>query len=152
MTIEEKLQSLNLALPPAPKPVGSYVPSVRTGNLVFVSGQLPLREGKVQYAGKVPSEVSMAHAGDAARMAVLNALSIAADAAGGLSKISRIVRIGVFVNSSPGFHEQPKVANAASDLLVELFGERGKHVRAAVGANELPLNAAVEIELIAEVQ
>lgn len=151
MTAEARLQTLGLALPPAPRPVGSYVPAVRTGNLVFVSGQLPLREGKVQYLGKVPLDVSLSDAGEAARLAVLNALAIAADAAGGLAKIARIVRLGVFVNSASGFTEQPKVANAASDLLVDIFGEQGRHARAAVGVNELPLNAAVELELLVEV-
>ncbi len=151
MTPDEKLQSLGLALPPAPKPVGSYVPCVRTGNLVFVSGQLPLRDGKVQYAGKVPTDVPPADAALAARTAVLNALAIVADAAGGLANIRRIVRLGVFVNSAAGFTEQPKVANGASDLLAEVFGEAGRHARAALGVNELPLNAAVELELLVEV-
>lgn len=151
MTPQDKLSSLGLSLPPAPKPVGSYVPCVRTGNLVFVSGQLPLRDGKVQCAGKVPTDVPLADAAAAARMAVLNALAIVADAAGGLANIRRIVRLGAFVNSAPGFTEQPKVANGASDLLAEVFGEAGKHARAAVGVNELPLNAAVEVELLVEV-
>src|SRR5512136_3037515 len=105
MTPQDKLQSLGLTLPPAPKPVGSYVPFVRTGNLVFVSGQLPLRDGKVQYAGKVPADVPLADAAQAAKMAALNALAIAADAAGGLASIRRIVRLGVFMNSAAGFTE-----------------------------------------------
>lgn len=151
MSAEETLQSLGLRLPPAPKPVGSYVPCVRTGNLVFVSGQLPMRDGKLIAAGKVPADVSVADAGEAARAAVLNALAIVAEAIGGLGRVRRIVRLGVFVASAAGFSEQPKVANAASDLLASVFGDAGRHARAAVGVNELPLNAAVELELLVEV-
>ncbi len=151
MRASDRLNALGLILPPAPKPVGSYLPAVRSANLVFVSGQLPLREGKVQYAGKVPTDVQLSDAAQAARMAVLNALAIAADVAGGIDQLQRIVRLGVFVNSATGFTEQPKVANGASDLLVEIFGDAGRHARAAVGVNELPLNAAVEVELIAEI-
>ncbi len=151
MTPKEKLRSLGLVLPSVPRPVGSYLPCVRTGSLVFVSGQLPLRDGKVQYAGKVPTDVPLTDAVAAARMAALNALAIVADAAGGLERIRRIVRLGVFVNSAAGFTEQPKVANGASDLLADVLGDAGRHARAAVGVNELPLNAAVELELIAEV-
>lgn len=151
MRASDRLNALGLILPPAPKPVGSYLPAVRSANLVFISGQLPLREGKVQYAGKVPTDVQLSDAVQAARMAVLNALAIAADVAGGIDQLQRIVRLGVFVNSATGFTEQPKVANGASDLLVEIFGDVGRHARAAVGVNELPLNAAVEVELIAEI-
>lgn len=151
MRASDRLNALGLILPPAPKPVGSYLPAVRSANLVFISGQLPLREGKVQYAGKVPTDVQLSDAAQAARMAVLNALAIAADVAGGIDQLQRIVRLGVFVNSATGFTEQPKVANGASDLLVEIFGDVGRHARAAVGVNELPLNAAVEVELIAEI-
>lgn len=151
MTPEEKLESLGLTLPPAPKPVGSYLPYVRTGNLIFISGQLPSRKGRVQYTGKVPTQLSLAYASQAAMLAALNALAIAADAAGGLGNIARVVRLGVFVNSAPRFTDQAKVANAASNLLAEVLGEKGKHARAAVGVNELPLNAAVELELLIEV-
>jgi enamine deaminase RidA (YjgF/YER057c/UK114 family) len=151
MTPEEKLESLGLTLPPAPKPVGAYVPFVRTGNLVYISGQLPSRKGRVQYAGKVPTEISLAYAQQAAKLAALNALAIAADAAGGLSNVARVVRLGAFVDSAPGFTEQAKVANAASNLLVEVLGDTGRHARVAVGVNELPLNAAVELELLIEV-
>jgi len=151
MTPEEKLESMGMALPPAPKPVGAYVPFVRTGNLVYISGQLPFRKGRVQYAGKVPTEISLTYAAQAAKLAALNALAIAAEAAGGLSNITRIVRLGVFVNSAQAFTEQPKVANEASNFLVEVLGDKGRHARAAVGVNELPLNAAVELELLVEV-
>jgi len=152
MSPQENLRALGLTLPPAPRPVGSYLPAVRTGNLIFVSGQLPLQEGRLRWVGKVPSDVDLSAATQAAGTAVLNAVAILAEAAGGLERIARIVRLGVFVNSAPGFTDQPKVANGASDLLAAIFGEFGTHARAAVGAAELPLNAPVEIELVAEVR
>ncbi len=151
MTPDEKLKSLGLTLPPPPKPVASYVPCVRTGHLVFVSGQLPFKDGKLAFTGKVPTDVSIEQAAEAARLAALNALAILAEAASNLENVAQIVRVGVFVNSAAGFTDQPKVANGASDLLAEVFGDIGRHARAAVGVNELPLNAAVELELTAEV-
>lgn len=151
MGTEERLKQLGMSLPPAPTPVGSYVPYVRTGNLVFTSGQLPTREGKLVATGKVGRDLSLEQGAEAARVAVLNAVAQVAAAAGGLDRIVKIVRLAVFVNSADGFADQPKVANGASDLLVQIFGEAGKHARSALGANELPLNAAVEIEMIAEV-
>jgi enamine deaminase RidA (YjgF/YER057c/UK114 family) len=151
MTAEERLKQLNVVLPPAPAPVGSYVPYVCVSNLVFTSGQLPMRDGKLAATGKVGRDLTTDEAAEAAKVAVLNALAQVAAAAGGLGKIVRIVRLGVFVNSADGFTEQPKVANGASNLLVDIFGEAGKHARSAVGVNELPLNAAVEIEMIAEI-
>ena len=147
----EQLAKLNILLPAVAAPVGSYVPALRIGNQILTSGQLPFRDGKVVYEGKIPSDVSVTDAGDAASIAILNAVACAAQAAGGIDNISRVVRVAVFVNSSAGFTEQPKVANGASDLLVEIFGEAGRHVRAAVGVAELPLNAAVEVELAVEV-
>ncbi len=147
MTPEEKLAQMGLSLPPAPPPVGSYVPVLRVGDLVFTSGQLPMQDGKLTVSGKVGSDVSLLKANDGARLAMLNALAQVAAIAGGLARVVRVVRVGVFVNSAPGFTEQAKVANAASDLLVGVFGEAGKHVRTSLGVNELPLNAAVEIEL-----
>lgn len=152
MTPSQKLESLGLRLPSPPRPVGSYVPAVRTGRLIFVSGQIPLEGGVVTTAGKVGHDVSPQDAIAAARRCALNGLAIAAEAAGGLDCIARVVRLGVFVNSAPGFVEQPKIANGASDLMVEIFGEAGRHARAAVGANELPLNAAVEVEMTVEVR
>lgn len=151
MTPEDRMKDMNLVLPPAPAPVGSYVPCVCVGNLVFTSGQLPLRDGKLVATGKVGRDLSIDEAGEAARVAVLNALAQVAAVAGGLNRIARVVRLGVFVNSADGFTDQPKVANGASNLLVEIMGEAGKHARSAVGVNELPLNAAVEIEMIAEI-
>lgn len=150
MTASERLAELKLTLPEVAAPVGSYVPAVRSGRYVFTSGQLPIRDGNVIFAGKVPGDVSLEDATEGAALAILNAVAAAAQAAGGLEKISRILRVCVFVNSSPGFTNQPKVANGASDLLVKIFGETSRHARAAVGVAELPLNAAVEVELVAE--
>ena len=148
----EKLKELGLTLPEAPKPVGSYLPCVRVGDLVFVSGQLPTRAGTLIVKGKVGTAVTIEQAAEGAKVAALNGLAQVAAAAGGLDNIVRIVRIGVFVNSGPGFTDQAKVANGASDFLVAVFGDAGRHARAAVGAAELPLDAAVEIELIVQVR
>ncbi|NLE60673.1 MAG: RidA family protein [Planctomycetes bacterium] len=152
MTPEEKLKDLGYPLPPAPAPVGSYIPAIRIDNLVMTSGQIPIREGKLVSTGKIGGNLSIEQGAEAARVAVVNALSQLAVAAGGLSNVKRIVRLGVFVNSADGFTQQPKVANGASDLLVAVFGDAGRHVRAAVGSNELPLDAPVEIELTAELK
>lgn len=151
MKPSQRLAELKITLPPVTAPVGSYIPGVRTGNLVMVSGQLPMVEGKLIATGKVGAEVSPEDAAKAARQCGLNALAIAAQTAGGIDRIARIIRLGVFVNSAAGFTAQPKVANGASDLMVDIFGDAGRHVRAAVGCNELPLNAAVEAELMVEV-
>ncbi|MBI4718744.1 MAG: RidA family protein [Planctomycetes bacterium] len=151
MKPSERLAELGLTLPQVAAPVGSYVPATRCGNLVLTSGQLPFRDGKVVWTGKVPGDVSLAQAAEGASIAMLNALAAAAGAAGGVDRIARVVRVCVYVNSSPGFFEQPKVANGASDLLVRVFGDAGRHARSAVGAAELPLNAAVELELVVEV-
>ncbi|MGB2753553.1 MAG: RidA family protein [Phycisphaerae bacterium] len=150
MTPEEKLRALGLELPPAPKPVGVYVPAVRTGNLVFVSGQLPMKDGKLMTLGHVGGEVSLEEARDCARQAALNALATVAAELGGLEKVQRVVRLTGYVASAPGFTEQAKVLNAASELLGQVFGDAGRHSRAAVGAAELPLGAPVELEMIIE--
>ena len=139
-------------MPPAPAPVGSYVPFVRIGDLVFTSGQLPVQEGKLTGQGKVGSALTTEQGAEAARVAVLNALSQVAAAAGGLSNVKRIVRLRLFVNSAAGFTDQAKVANGASDLLVAVFGDAGRHARAAVGVNELPLDSPVELEVIARLK
>jgi len=149
-THSSRLKALGLSLPPAPKPVAAYVPFVRTGNLVFVSGQLPMRDG-VLAKGSLPGHVSIEQGAEAARQAALNGIAVLADAAGGIDRVRRIVRVGVFVCSEPGFTDQPKVANGASELLQQVFGEAGRHARAAVGNIALPLGACVEVELLAEV-
>ena len=151
MTVSQRLKELDLTLPPVPEPVGSYVPAVRVGALVFTSGQLPLRDGALIATGKVGAAISPDDAAVAARQAALNALAVAADAAGGVERIRRIVRVNVFVASADGFTGQAQVANGASDLLVALFGDAGRHTRCALGAAELPLNAPVELDMVVEV-
>ena len=151
MIPSKRLAELGLRLPNVAAPVANYVPAVRTGQYAFTSGQIPFRDGKVVWAGKVPNEVSLANAADGAAIAALNGLAAIAQLVGGLDNIIKVVRVCVYVASSPGFTEQPKVANGASDLLVEIFGDAGRHARSAVGAAELPLNAAVEVELMVEV-
>ena len=151
MTPSERLAALELELPQVAAPVGSYVPATRSGHYVFTSGQLPFRNGELVCAGKVGADVTVEEAAPAAAIAALNGLAAAARVAGGLDRITRVVRVGVFVASAPGFNDQAKVANGASDLLVGVFGDAGKHARAAVGMSELPLNTAVEVELLFEV-
>lgn len=149
--VESKLEAMGLTLPEAPAPIASYVPAARTGKLIFVSGQLPFAGGEVIAVGPVPSAVSAEAASEAARQCLLNALAVVkAELGGDWSKLRRIVRLGVFVRSDDRFDGQSGVANGASDLLSELFGEAGRHARAAVGVNALPKGAAVEVELIVE--
>jgi len=150
MTITERLRALDISLPEAPQPLGAYIPSVKAGNLVFVSGTLPLREGKVLYPGKLGLEVSLEEGVAASRIALLNSLAILRQELGQLERINQIVKLGGFVASAPGFSQQPLVLNGASNLLFELFGEKGRHARSAVGVAELPLNAPVEIDLIVQ--
>lgn len=147
MRHSDKLASLGITLPSVAAPVGSYLPAVRSGALVFTSGQLPMKDGALTCTGKVGVDVTLEQAADGAAIAVTNALAAVASVTGGIDAIKRIVRLAVYVNSAAGFTDQPKVANGASDLLVQIFGEAGKHARAAVGVCELPLNAAVELEL-----
>lgn len=149
--IEERLDELGITLPVPPKPAGSYIPVVKTGNLLFVSGQIPMKEGKVVFQGKVPTDISMEDAQKASKLCIINALAQLKAEIGTLDKISKIVKVSGFVNSSQDFVEQPKIINAASDLLFEIFGDKGKHSRIAVSVASLPLNSTVEIDLIAEV-
>ena len=151
MRVDEQLKKMNLNLPDPPKPLAAYVPSVRSGNLLFISGTLPSREGKLIYSGKLGREVTVEQGIECARLALLNSLAIVKQEIGDLDQVKRIVRLGGFVASAEGFIQQPQVLNGASLLLNELFGDRGKHARAAVGAAELPLNAPVEIELVVEI-
>lgn len=151
MTPGEKLAELGLTLPPVAAPVANYLPAVRSGSLVYTAGQIPFRNGKLMVAGRVPTEVSLEQAAEGAAIAALNALAAAASVAGGIDRLARIVRVCVYVNCTPEFTDQPKVANGASDLLARILGDAGKHARSAVGASGLPLGAAVEVELIAEV-
>jgi enamine deaminase RidA (YjgF/YER057c/UK114 family) len=151
MTRLERLKFLELELPASPKPQGWYVPVVRTGNLVFVSGQLPLKKGKVAVTGKVGENLSLEQGREAAVHCLLNILAALEGNDVPLESIKRVVKLTGFVQSAPDFNGQPQVLNAASELLTEIFGEAGRHARAAVGVNALPLNAAVEIEGIFEV-
>ncbi len=148
---EEKLAALGLTLPAVAAPLAAYVPAVRAGSLVYTAGQLPAVDGKLLAAGKVGAEVGAAEAAALARTWALNALAAAASAAGGLSAIRRIIKLTGFVASAPDFTGQPQVVNGASELLLEVFGEAGRHARSAVGTAVLPLDAPVEIELIVEV-
>ena len=152
MSIEENLSKLGLELPEAPEPLAAYVPAIRAGDLLFVSGQLPLKGDMLVYSGKVPDHVEVKLAQIAARQCLLNALAIVqAELDGDWSKLQQVVRLGVYVQSGEGFADQAVVANGASELLHELLEDRGRHARAAIGVNALPKNAPVELELIAEV-
>ena len=152
MAISEKLRDLGIVLPPLSGPFGSYVPIKRVGNLIFVAGQLPMKDGKLMATGPVPSVCSVDGAKAAARQCVINALAAVQALDGSVDSIKGVARVGAFIRSDDSFSEQPAVANAASDLLLELLGERGKHVRAAVGTNTLPREASVEIEFIFEAE
>jgi enamine deaminase RidA (YjgF/YER057c/UK114 family) len=148
MTFEEKLTSLGLALPEAPKPVATYLPAVQTGNLLFLSGVLPMRNGQLAFTGKLGRDLTVPEGIEAAKVAILNALAIAKQELGSLDRITRVVKVVGHVASADGFAEQPQVLNGASDLLVAIFGDAGRHARVATGAAELPRGAAVEIEVI----
>ena len=152
MSIKEKLAELGLTLPVAAAPVAAYVPAVRSGNLVFTAGQLPIVDGKVVITGKVGAEVTPEQAKDMAQICALNALaaiSLVAD----IDQIERVVRVGGFVNGVSGFVAIPQVINGASELLIKLFGEvNGKHARTAIGVAELPLNAPVEVEMVVQLK
>lgn len=148
---EARLAALGITLPPAPKPLASYVPAVRTGNLVYLAGQGPIADGKPTVTGKVGAELTEADGAKAARVTALVLLAALRAEIGSLDRVRRIVKLTAWVNSAPGFTRQPWVVNGASDLLVEIFGDAGKHARASLGANELPLNIPVEIELVVEV-
>ena len=148
---EDALAKLGLKLPTPPTPVAAYVPSVRTGNLVFVAGQLPFVDGKLPTTGRCGERLTLEEGQQMARQCVLNALAILKAEVGDLARVKRVVRVGAFVACADGWGDQPKVANGASELLVQVFGEKGKHARAAVGVNALPLGAPVEVELLVEV-
>ena len=151
-SVEEKLKELGLQLSEAPKPVAAYIPAKRIGDLVFISGQLPFRNGQLMYLGKVGAERTQQEAYQAAELCMLNALAIAKSLVGSLEKIEEIVQVRGFVNCTPDFANQPEVINGASELLVKLLGEKGRHARAAVGVSSLPRNATVEIEMIVRVK
>ncbi|GAA3313749.1 RidA family protein [Nonomuraea dietziae] len=151
MTPEEKLAELGLTLPEVVAPLAAYVPAVRSGDYIYTSGQVPMVDGKLAQTGKVGAEVSLEEARDLARICALNALAAVKSQIGDLSKIKRIVKVVVFVASTPDFTAQPQVGNGASELLRDVLGDLGVHARSAVGVSVLPLDAPVEVELIAEV-
>jgi enamine deaminase RidA (YjgF/YER057c/UK114 family) len=150
MMISENLKSLGILLPPVSGPFGSYIPAKRVGNLIYVAGQLPMKDGKLMATGQVPSKCSVELAIAAAKQCVINGLAAVNGLPGGVDQVVGVVRLGAFVSSDSNFTDQPKIANGASDLLQQIFGEAGQHARAAVGVNTLPRDGSVEIEFIFE--
>ncbi|MBV6469900.1 RidA family protein [Nitrospirales bacterium NOB] len=152
MSYDSTLLRLGITLPPPPKPVASYVPAILVGEILYLSGMLPFRDGQVAVTGKLGREVTVGQGMDAARLALLNALAVVRHELGSLDRVQRVVRVVGHVASASGFVQQPAVINGASDLLVQIFGEAGRHARVALGAAELPLNAAIELELLVQVK
>lgn len=153
MDVEKRIEELGFKLPPPPQPAGTYIPALRVGNLVFTSGIFPFEEGTLKIKGKIGyEELSIEEGYNAAKIAVLNALSVVRETIGDLDRVERVIKVTGYINSGFGFTEQPKVLNGASDLLVNIFAERGKHARVCVGVSDLPLNAPLELELIVEVK
>jgi enamine deaminase RidA (YjgF/YER057c/UK114 family) len=151
--IEKRLAELGIAVPVPAKPVATYVGWAKTGNLVFTAGQVTLKDGKFEYQGKLGKEFGVEDGAKAARLCAINVIAQLKDACGGdLDRVKRIVKLVGFVNAVPEFTDHPKVVNGASDLMVEVFGDKGKHARSAVGMGSLPLNVAVEVEAIAEIE
>ena len=150
--IEERIKELGFKIPEAPKPLAAYIPAIRIDKLVFTAGQLPMVDGKLIAVGKLGAEISNELGTKAAEKCAINCLSVIKSVIGNLDNIEQIVKVTVFINSASGFTAQPQIANGASEFLVKIFGEAGKHVRSAVGVNELPLNAAVEIEVIVKIK
>lgn len=149
---EENLEKLKIQLPKASNPIASYVNAVRTGNLIFLSGKGPQKESGSYITGKLGDSISVQEGYEAAKLTAINQLSVLKDIMGDLSKVKRIVKVNGFVNSTSNFYEQPKVINGFSDLMIAVFGEKGRHARTALSVNALPFNMAVEIELIVEVE
>lgn len=150
-SVEERLKSLGIELPPAPKPAANYVAAAQSGSTVYLAGQGPIVDGKVVYGGKIGADLSEEAGYQAARLTILNSLAVLREHAGSLDRVARILKLTAWVNCVQGFQRHHIVMNGASDLLVELFGPRGQHARSAVSAHELPFGIAVEIEVIAEV-
>jgi enamine deaminase RidA (YjgF/YER057c/UK114 family) len=151
-SLEIRLEKMGIVLPEIPKPVAAYIPAKQTGNLVFTAGQLPMVQGELISKGLLGQDVEIEEANNAARICTLNALAAIKGVIGDLDRISQIVRVVGYVASFPSFTQQPAVVNGASELLLEIFGEKGKHARSAVGMAVLPLNASVEIELTVEIE
>ncbi len=149
---EERINELGINIPKAPEPLAVYIPAVREGNMVYTAGQIPLSGGELKFSGKVGQDLDVEAAQKAAELCAINCLSVVKSVAGNLDNIERILKLTVFVNSAPGFTEQHKVANGASELIGKIFGDTGKHARSAVGVNELPINSAVEVEMIVKLK
>lgn len=152
MSFEAKLTEMGIVVPAAPKPVAAYVPAVQIGDIIYTSGQIPFVDGQIKYKGKLGKDVTIEQGYDAARVCVINALAAVKSLAGSLDNIEKIIKVVGFVNSAPGFTDQPKVINGASELLAEVFGQAGAHARSAVGVAELPIDSAVEVELIVKLK
>lgn len=151
MSIEKRLAELGISLPDSAPPAAMYIPVKQVGNILFVSGQIPTKDGKPQFTGKVGGERDLAYAQDAARLCIINMLSAVRGHLGSLDKVKNVVKVQAFVSSAPGFNEQHLVTNAASEMLFNVFGEAGRHARTAVGVSELPMDVTVEVEAIFEV-
>ncbi|MDR1834113.1 MAG: RidA family protein [Propionibacteriaceae bacterium] len=145
-----RLARLGIVLPPVPEPVASYIPAITISGMIFTSGQLPFAGGELVATGKLGAGITVAQGQELAKLAALNAVAAAAKAVDGIDGIRRIVKLTVYVNSAPGFTQQPAVADGASDALIEIFGALGKHTRTAIGVAELPLDTPIELELVAE--
>ncbi|MBS4026702.1 MAG: RidA family protein [Clostridia bacterium] len=152
MSFEEKIAELGIEIPEVPMPLAAYVPAVQAGELIFSSGQLPFVKGELKYKGKLGIDFTVEQGYEAAKACVVNCLAAIKSVIGSLDDIEQVVKLTGYVNSAPGFTSQPLVINGASELLVEIFGEKGKHARAAVGVNELPLGAAAEVEMIVKIK
>lgn len=150
--IEEKIKQLGFELPEVAKPLAAYIPAKKVGNLVMTSGQVPIVKGEIKFVGKIGKDLSEEDGQKAAQVCAMNCLAAIKSVIGSLDAIEEVVKLTVFINSAEGFTAQPKVANGASELIGKIFGDNGLHVRSAVGVNELPLNAAVEIEMIVRVK
>ena len=150
--IEEKIKELGFEIPQTPEPLAAYTPALQVGDIVYTSGQVPIEKGELKYAGKIGVDLTVEEGQKAAEICVLNGLSAIKGVISDLNKIEKILKVTVFVNSADGFTDQPKVANGASELLGNIFGDAGRHVRSAVGVNGLPINSAVEIEMIVKVK
>ncbi len=152
MSVIDRLKELGLELPAVAAPVAAYVPAVKAGSFVYTSGQIPMVNGKLKYTGKLGRDLTVEQGYDAARVCCLNALAAVAGVAGNLDNLERVVKLTGWVQCADDFEQQPKVMNGASELVSAIFGDRGQHARAAVGANALPLNAAVEVEMIVKIR
>jgi enamine deaminase RidA (YjgF/YER057c/UK114 family) len=150
--IEEKLAELGYSVTGGPAPLAEYIPATKLNDTIYTAGQIPVENGKLVFSGKVGNDLNLAEGKKAAELCAVNGLRVIKNIIGNLDNIERVIKVTVFVNSAEGFTDQPKVANGASELLFKLFGENGRHVRSAVGVNELPINAAVEVELMVQIK